>query len=93
MNLVAESSAMAGNPVTYEWECPLCGKTSIGLSHGRGAPVANEAENAILSHVQRTGGDGHGEEGELPGGFDAVALTENVRFKEQYGSQASEGAG
>ena len=84
---------MVQNAVTYEWECPLCGKTSIGLSHARGTPVANEAENAILSHVQRTGDDGHGEEGELPRGFDAVTLTENVRFKEQFGSQASEGTG
>ena len=93
MVTVAESSAMAQTPVTYEWECPLCGKTSIGLSHGRGTYVANQAENAIVGHVRMTVDDSHGEEGELPRGFDAVALTENVRFKERFGSQASEGTG
>lgn len=89
MVIVANSSSMAHNPITYEWECPLCGRTGIGLSHGRGTPVADEAENALVTHVRGTGDTGHGKEGELPAGFDAVALTENVRFKDRYGSRTA----
>lgn len=80
---------MAGNPTTYEWECPICGERRVGLSHGRDSPVVEEAENAILGHVRRTVGNGHGEEGEIPPGSDAATIADNVQFRERFGGQAA----
>lgn len=80
---------MGHGSITYEWQCPLCGETGIGLSHGRGTPVADEAENALVTHVRGTDGDGHGKADELPAGFDPEALADNVRFKDRFGGRTA----
>lgn len=70
----------------YEWECPVCDVSSTCVSHGRGTLVASKPEDAIVTHVRRTSGGGHGEVGELPAGFETEAVAEYVRLREPFGS-------
>lgn len=82
---------MVQGPTIYDWECPICGTTRTGLTHGRGAPVEDEARNAIIGHVRQTLGDGHGEEGEVPPGFDEVDIADSVRYREEFGGRTAPG--
>ena len=84
---------MAENPTVYEWECPICRLTRVGLSYRAPAPVEDQACTAIEAHVRQSTGRGHGEEGKFPPGFTFVEITEYVRFQEQGGSRVPEGKG
>ena len=84
---------MAQSPIVYEWECPICGITRVGLTFRARAPVEDQARTAIEGHVRQTDGNGHGRAGEFPAGFTSVEIAEYVRFKEQFGSRATEGTG
>ena len=80
---------MAQSPMVYEWECPVCGITRMGLTYDARTSAAEQTKNAIASHVRQLTGDGHGEEGELPPGFDEVVIADYVRFKERFGGQVA----
>lgn len=82
---------MAQSPIVYEWECPICGITRVGLTYRATTPVEDLARNAIEGHVRQTGGNGHGEEGAFPSGFNSAELAGYVRFREQFGSRSIEG--
>ena len=84
---------MAQSPIVYEWECPVCGITRVGLTFRARTPVEDQARNAIDGHVRQTVGNGHGGAGELPPGFDAVEIAEHVRLKERFGRRATERTG
>lgn len=82
---------MAQSPIMYEWECPICGATRISMTHCTTSPIADEAEAAIVSHVEQTAGNGHGEAGEIPPAVDEAELTDFIWFKERFGGQAAPG--
>ena len=84
---------MDKSPIIYEWECPICGLTRVGLTYRAPIPVDDQARNAIEGHVRQASGLGHGEGGEFPLGFTSVKITEYIQIKKQFGSRATEGKG
>ena len=69
---------MGENVSTYRWTCPICSVTKPGLPTTDRVAVEEQAANALLSHVRTSVGDGHGDEGALPPGFDPDDATTHV---------------